>query len=270
MVFWAIRGYSVSTSPRLDLVSWSPPLEYQVAAGSIATPASSPAALAVGALCWQSRAARAVQLAGPDDRRADEARHRRARQRLGRNLRRVLLVPVGVRRNVGVVARGCGRRRARQAGVPGVRSRPDQAATSCAARRDLGAPGVDNVYGAGELQLPKPPDVVAPTATALVSTGRKGRALKLLSTRLGRLGRGERGRGDQARPQDGRTIKPEWFVSAASPKTVAVAGRCLRMRRAPISTASARSTGPATRARRAARGSSSSSEWAAGGRGHPP
>ena len=35
-----------------------------------------------------------------------------------------------------------------------------------AQREDLGAPGLDSVHGAGELQLPKPPDVVAPTATA--------------------------------------------------------------------------------------------------------
>ena len=48
--------------------------------------------------------------------------------------------------------------------------------------RDLGAPGLDSVYGAGELQLPKPPDIVAPTAKALVSTGRRGKMLKLLST----------------------------------------------------------------------------------------
>ena len=38
------------------------------------------------------------------------------------------------------------------------------------------------MYGAGELQLPKPPDVVAPTAKALVSSGRRGRMLKLRSS----------------------------------------------------------------------------------------
>ena len=58
-------GYRVATSPRLDLVSWSPPLQYSVAAGSIATPASSPAALAVGALCWQSRALEPYSSQGP-------------------------------------------------------------------------------------------------------------------------------------------------------------------------------------------------------------
>ena len=52
---------------------------------------------------------------------------------------------------------------------------------SCEVRRDLGAAGVDNVYGAGELQLPTPPDIVAPTISALASTGRTGRVIRLLS-----------------------------------------------------------------------------------------
>ena len=65
VVFWAIIGYHVVSSPRLDLVSWSPPLQYEVAAGSIATPASSPAALAVGALCWQSRGLEPYSSQGP-------------------------------------------------------------------------------------------------------------------------------------------------------------------------------------------------------------
>ena len=58
-------GYRVVSSPRIDLVSWSPPLEYQVAAGSITTPASSPAAFAVGALCWQSRSLEPYSSQGP-------------------------------------------------------------------------------------------------------------------------------------------------------------------------------------------------------------
>ena len=65
VVFWTIRGYQVRSSPRIDLVSWSPPLEHAVAAGSIAAPASSPAAFAVGALCWQSRALEAYSSQGP-------------------------------------------------------------------------------------------------------------------------------------------------------------------------------------------------------------
>ena len=48
--------------------------------------------------------------------------------------------------------------------------------------RDLGDAGPDSAYGAGELQLPEPPDVVAPTAKALAGTGRRGKMLRLLAT----------------------------------------------------------------------------------------
>ena len=57
-VYWAILGYDVRSSPRLDLFTFGDynlPLQYQTAAGGITVPADSPAALAVGALCWQSR-----------------------------------------------------------------------------------------------------------------------------------------------------------------------------------------------------------------------
>jgi hypothetical protein len=91
------------------------------------------------------------------------------------------------------------------------------------AARDLGDAGVDNVYGAGELQLPKPPDVVAPTASALPSTGRKGRTMRLLS-------RVSDDSGTVSAVEEiklgGRTVarlKPVWLTSAPSPKTVAVA-----------------------------------------------
>jgi subtilisin family serine protease len=49
--------------------------------------------------------------------------------------------------------------------------------------RDIGTPGLDDTYGAGELQLPTPNDLVAPTAKALLSTGRHGKMVKPLSTR---------------------------------------------------------------------------------------
>ena len=43
--------------------------------------------------------------------------------------------------------------------------RPDQVQQYLAkTARESGTPGADNVTGAGELQLPKPPDVVPPTA----------------------------------------------------------------------------------------------------------
>ena len=136
------------------------------------------------------------------------------------------------------------------------------------AARDLGDAGVDNVYGAGELQLPKPPDIVAPTISALASKGRKGRAIRLLSRVSDDSGEVsvveeiKLGRKVVAR------LKPVWFSAAARSKTVAVAwkapancDRCLSALRP------RESTGPATRAQRAVRGSSSSNELPrAGGR----
>jgi Subtilase family len=46
---------------------------------------------------------------------------------------------------------------------------------------DLGSPSPDNQTGAGELKLPAPPDVVAPTARAVPGAGRPGRRVRLLS-----------------------------------------------------------------------------------------
>ena len=91
------------------------------------------------------------------------------------------------------------------------------------AARDLGDAGVDNVYGAGELQLPKPPDIVAPTISALASKGRKGGAIRLLSRVSDDSGEVsvveeiKLGRKVVAR------LKPVWFSAAARSKTVAVA-----------------------------------------------
>ena len=55
-VGWAIFGVNVVSAPRFDLFSIGSgiPLQYQTAAGSIVDPATSPSALAVGALCWQT------------------------------------------------------------------------------------------------------------------------------------------------------------------------------------------------------------------------
>jgi subtilisin family serine protease len=57
---------SGSGSPRLDLfISPGPDFEHQVAAGSITEPASSPAALAVGAVCWLGDAFETYSSRGP-------------------------------------------------------------------------------------------------------------------------------------------------------------------------------------------------------------
>ena len=222
VVFWAIRGYRVTTSPRLDLVSWSPTLQYAVAAGSIATPASSPAAFAVGALCWQSRGLEPYSSQGPtiDGRTKPDI--------VGHDS--VSGATYGGFSSCPSAFAGTSASSPEVAGAAALVKQvypnftPDQLkAYLMRAARDLGDAGVDNVYGAGELQLPKPPDIVAPTISALASKGRKGRAIRLLSRVSDDSGEVsvveeiKLGRKVVAR------LKPVWFSAAARSKTVAVA-----------------------------------------------
>ena len=222
VVFWAIRGYRVTTSPRLDLVSWSPTLQYAVAAGSIATPASSPAAFAVGALCWQSRGLEPYSSQGPtiDGRtKPDIVGHDSVSGATYGGFSSCPSAFAGTSASSPEVA---GAAALIKQAYPNLN--PDQLkAYLMRAARDLGDAGVDNVYGAGELQLPKPPDIVAPTISALASKGRKGRAIRLLSRVSDDSGEVrvveeiKLGRKVVAR------LKPVWFSAAARSKTIAVA-----------------------------------------------
>src|SRR5439155_4115084 len=49
------------------------------------------------------------------------------------------------------------------------------------AATDIDAPGMDNATGAGMLQLPTPPDMVAPVSRALASSGKRGGIVALKS-----------------------------------------------------------------------------------------
>jgi subtilisin family serine protease len=181
LVYWAIVGYRVTTSPPLDLVSWSPTLQYSVPAGSIAAPATSSAALAVGALCWQSRQLEFYSSQGPtiDGRvKPDLVGHDS-----------VSGATYGAFEGCPSAFAGTSASSPEVAGAAALVKQaypsfgPDQIKDLLMrSARDLGTTGLDSVYGAGELQLPKPPDVVAPTAHALVSSGRRGQMLELLST----------------------------------------------------------------------------------------
>jgi subtilisin family serine protease len=220
-VFWAIRGYRVSTSPQLDLVSWSPPLEYQVAGGSIAAPASSPAVFAVGALCWQTRQLEPYSSQGPtiDGRMKPDI--------VGHDS--VSGVTYGAFSSCPSAFAGTSASSPEVAGAAALVKQaypaygPDQVKQLLVrSARDLGAPGLDNAYGAGELQLPKPPDVVAPSATALASTGRKGKALKLLSKVADDSGEVSVVELVKLGAKTVARIKGNRFVSASSPRTIAV------------------------------------------------
>ncbi len=220
-VFWAIRGYSVSTSPQLDLVSWSPPLEYQVAAGSIAAPASSPAALAVGALCWQSRQLEPYSSQGPtiDGRmKPDIVGHDSVS---GMTYGPFSYCPSAFAGTSASSPEVAGAAALVKQAYPAFG--PDQVKQYLMENaRDLGAPGLDSVHGSGELQLPTPPDVAAPTAAALASTGRKGKALKLLSTVSDDSGEVSVIELVKLGSKTVATIKGKGFVSASSPRTIAV------------------------------------------------
>jgi subtilisin family serine protease len=219
LAFWAIRGYTVRSTPRLDLVSWSPPLEYQVAAGSIATPASSPATLAVGALCWQSRELEPYSSQGPTvdgHMKPDLVGHDSVSSATYGGFEGC---PSGFAGTSASSPEVAGAAALVRQGYPQLG--PDQVKDLLMrSARDLGAPGLDSVYGAGELQLPKPPDVVAPTAKALSSSGRRGRTLRLRSTVSDNSG--EVSVVEQVRlgRKTVATIKRSGFVSASRPKTV--------------------------------------------------
>jgi subtilisin family serine protease len=220
VVFWAIRGYRVATSPRLDLVSWSLPLQYSVASGSIASPASSPAALAVGALCWQSRALEPYSSQGPtiDGRtKPDIVGHDSVSGATYGGFSSCPSAFAGTSASSPEVA---GAAALVKQVYPNLT--PDQLkAYLMRATRDLGDAGVDNVYGAGELQLPKPPDIVAPTATALASTGRSGKMLRLLAKVSDDSGEVSIVEQIKLGRRMIATIKRGGFVSAATAKTVA-------------------------------------------------
>ena len=180
MVFWAIGGYRVTTSPRLDLQSWSPDLQYWTAEGSIADPASSPAALAVGAICWQSRQLEYYSSQGPtiDGRMKPEL--------VGHDS--VSGSTYGAFSSCPSAFAGTSASSPEVAGTAALVKQafpaygPDQLQQYLrAAALDLGAPGADNATGAGELRMPNPPDVVAPRARALASKGRPGRAIRLVA-----------------------------------------------------------------------------------------
>jgi len=219
-VFWAIRGYSVRSSPRIDLVSWSPPLEYSVAAGSIAAPATSSAAFAVGALCWQSRQLEVYSSQGPTidgHVKPDIVGHDSMSSATYGAFDGTC--PSGFAGTSASSPEVAGAAALVKQGYPTFS--PDQIKDLLMrSARDLGSPGLDNIYGAGELQLPRPPDLVAPTAKALVSTGRRGKMLKLLSSVSDDSGEVSVVEYVKLGRKTVATIRRSGYVSAAGSKTV--------------------------------------------------
>lgn len=229
IVYWAILAYDVTTSPRLDLFSYSPPLQYQTAAGSVVDPATSTAALAVGALCWQSRELEPYSSQGPtiDGRvKPDLVGHDSISGATYGPFTSCPSAFAGTSASSPEVAGAAAL--VKQAyptyGTDALRAYLVRSA------RDLTAPGPDSATGAGELQLPRPPDLLAPTVKAMPGSGRAGRRIRLVA----------KGSDDSGEfrivahvKQRGRVIARlrKGFVSAPVPATVVLAWKAPRNRK---------------------------------------
>jgi subtilisin family serine protease len=222
-VYWAILGYDVRSSPRLDLFTfgdYSLPLQYQTAAGSITVPADSSAALAVGALCWQSRQPEYFTSQGPtiDGRtKPDIMGHDSVS---GATYGTFSSCPSGFAGTSASAPEVAGAAALVKQAFPAYG--PDQLQQYLQkSALDIGAPGMDSLAGAGELRLPAAPDVVPPTARALVSTGRAGKTVKLLSAIADDEGKVSLVEQVKRNGKVAKTIRPARSVVATSPKTVA-------------------------------------------------
>lgn len=159
---FSIEGASVTDAPRLDLFVYrGGALEHQTSAVSVLEPASSPATLAVGAICWQNDVPETYSSRGPT---------------IDGRVKPDLAGPAAVTSAVYGSFSGCGT----TTGFVGTSSAAPHVAGAAALLRgmfplatagelqqwlesdalDLGASGKDTSTGAGRLRLPTaPPDV---------------------------------------------------------------------------------------------------------------
>jgi subtilisin family serine protease len=180
VVGWVIGGYRVVSNPRLDLFSYSPQLQYSVPAGSVTDPATSPSAFAVGALCWQTNALESYSSQGPtiDGRiKPDIAGHTAVSNATYGNF---TSCPSGFAGTSASSPEVAGAAALVKQAYPAWNADQIQAFLEKRAI-DLGTPGKDNQYGAGQLNLGAAADTTAPQARALTSIGRKGTRVALLS-----------------------------------------------------------------------------------------
>jgi len=218
VVFWAIVAYDVTTSPRLDLFSYSPPLQYQTAAGSIVDPATSSAALAVGALCWQSRQLEPYSSQGPtiDGRVKPEL--------VGHDS--VSGATYGPFTSCPSAFAGTSASSPEVAGAAALVKQAYPAHGPDAlheylvrSARDLATPGLDSATGAGEVQMPTPPDLVPPTVRAMPGSGRAGSRIRLVSRIFDDSGKFRVVAQVTRRGRVVATLRKS-FVSASGPTTV--------------------------------------------------
>ena len=156
-----IFRWAATTAPRFDLfvVGGGSGLEYQVSAGSLLEPATSPNAMSVGAVCWQDNALEPFSSRGPN---------------IAGRVKPDIAGPDSVSSGTyGAFGGSCG-----ASGFPGTSASAPHVAGAAALveqshamsgpaevqrflecrATDLGAPGSDNQYGAGRLTLGTPRD----------------------------------------------------------------------------------------------------------------
>ncbi|PWU24630.1 MAG: hypothetical protein C5B48_05410 [Candidatus Rokuibacteriota bacterium] len=183
-VAWAIYGTHVVSNPRLDFFSTHDPIQYFVPAGSIIDPATNAAALAVGAVCWQTSGLEFYSSQGPtiDGRTKPDLTGQDS-------------VSSATYGNFsGSCPSGFAGTSAASPTVAGAAALVKQANPSFGPDQieaylqqnavDLGPAGIDNQYGAGGLHLPAASntgDHTPPTARALASPGVRGHLVKLFS-----------------------------------------------------------------------------------------
>ena len=183
---WAIRGARVVSAPRFDLFSIGGiPLQYQTAAGSIVDPATSPGALAVGALCWQNNSLEFYSSQGPTidgrtkpDMSAQDSMSSVTYGPFDGSC------PSGFAGTSAASPTTVGAAALVKQANPSFKAPQLQAFLEQKAVVDIGTPGVDDQTGAGALHLPNmslPVDRTKPSARALVSKGVRGHPVKLYS-----------------------------------------------------------------------------------------
>lgn len=218
-----IRANHITTRPvRFDLFVYpGPDLEYQVAEGSITEPGTSPAALTVGAACWQSRALEPYSSQGPT---------------IDARLKPDLIGPDSVSSFTFGPFSGCG-----VSGFAGTSAATPHVAAAAALVKqanpsfgpaelqayleenavDLGAPGKDSAFGSGKLRLGAAPRLAL---RACVVPSVVGRRLVYARQRIERAGcrvgslRRERsqaraGRVAAQHPRAGMRLKPRGRVN---------------------------------------------------------
>jgi subtilisin family serine protease len=221
---WGIVGSHVTTSPRLDFFSTPIPppyLQFQTPPGSVGDPASSPSAFAVGAVCWQNNVLEPYSSQGPtvDGRlKPDISGHDSVSSATFGPF--VSACPSGFAGTSASTPEVAGAAALVKQAEPGFTAAQIESFLEKSAT-DLGASGPDDQTGAGALRLPTDivtRDTTRPKATALLSKGKRGHVVKLLS-RVSDDSGSVKIR-DQVK-QNGRVIKTlttSGFVSAAAPR----------------------------------------------------